>query len=83
LPARHRSSHTRRSRRRRQGNQPVNHNRLSSQQPLPQLNQSIHCLIPLRIRHVNQVSEIRNGIVESGIAQFLQQAALQFDRDLL
>jgi len=82
LPAGWRHGHARRIlyRPRRQ---PVNHHRFRSQQALPQLNQSIHRLVPLSIRHVDQVSEIRNGIVESGTAQFLQQAALQFDRDLL
>jgi hypothetical protein len=58
-------------------------NRLRHKQPLSQLNQSIHSLIPSPISHIDQVSKIRDCIVESGIAQLLEQAALQLDRDLL
>jgi hypothetical protein len=58
-------------------------NRLRHKQPLSQLNQSIHSLIPSPISHIDQISKIRDCIVESGIAQLLEQAALQLDRDLL
>lgn len=58
-------------------------NRLRHKQPLSQLNQSIHSLIPPPISHINQISKIRDRIVESRIAQLLEQAALQLDGDLL
>ena len=74
LPSGRRGGHACRGRSRRQ-RQFVS-NRLRCQQSLPELDQSVHRFVPLRVRHVDQVPEIRDGIVESGIAQFLEQAAL-------
>lgn len=58
-------------------------NRFRDQQALSKLDQSVHSLISSPVGHIDQVSEIRDGVVESGIAQLLEQAALQLDCDLL
>ena len=58
-------------------------NRFGDQQALPKLDQSVHSLVSSAVGHVDQVSEIRDRVVEGGIAQLLEQAALQLDGDLL
>ena len=58
-------------------------NRFRHEQALSKLDQSVHSLISSPVGHIDQVSKVRDGVVESGIAQLLQQAALQLDCDLL
>lgn len=58
-------------------------NRFRHEQALSKLDQSVHSLISSPVGHIDQVSEVRDGVVESGIAQLLEQAALQLDCDLL
>lgn len=58
-------------------------NRFRDQQALSKLDQSVHSLISSPVGHIDQVSKVRDGVVESGIAQLLEQAALQLDCDLL
>jgi len=52
-------------------------------QALSQLDQSVHSPVSSRVRHVDQISEIRNRVIEGGIAQLFQQAALKLYCDLL
>lgn len=58
-------------------------NRFGDQQALSKLDQSVHSFVSSSVSHIDQVPEIRNRVIESGIAQLLEQAALQLDGDLL
>ena len=50
---------------------------------MSQLNQGVHSLVSSRVGHVDQVSEVGNRIVEGGVAQLLEQTALQLNCNLL
>lgn len=65
------------------GRREVVSNGFGDQQALSKLDQSVHSLVSSPISHVDQVSKVGDRVVESGIAQLLEQAALQLDCDLL